>query len=99
MCYMDTDGFLVYIKRWYKDILKNVETKFDFSSNELERALTKGKNKNVIGLRKDRLVGKNLKEFIGSGAKAYSYVLNDGCEDKKSKRNKKVLYKETVQRN
>ena len=36
MCYMNTDGFIVYIKTddIYKDIAKDVETRFDTSNNE-----------------------------------------------------------------
>ena len=43
---MDTDSFIVYIKTddIYKDIAKDVETRFDTSNYELERPLLKGKN-------------------------------------------------------
>ena len=53
--YMDTDSFTVCIKTddIYKDIAEDVETRFDTSNYELDRALPKGKNKNVIGLMKD----------------------------------------------
>ena len=48
---MDTDSFIVYIKRddIYKGITKDVETRFDTSNYELDRSLPKGKNKKVIG--------------------------------------------------
>ena len=38
---MDTDSFIVYIKTdvIYKDIAKDVETRFDTSNYELERPL------------------------------------------------------------
>ena len=41
LCYMDTDSFIVYIKRddIYKDIEEDVETKFDTSDYELDRPL------------------------------------------------------------
>ena len=32
-----------------------------------------------------------MKEFIGSGAKTYSYLLNDGCEDKKKQKEQKSV--------
>ena len=34
MCYMDTDGFMVYMKTdyVYKDIAEDVETRFDTSN-------------------------------------------------------------------
>ena len=37
----------------YIDIAKDVETRFDAPNYELERPLSKGKNENVIGLKKD----------------------------------------------
>ena len=54
---MDTHRFIVYIKTEdiYSDIAKVVETKFDTSNYELDRLLPKGKNKNVIGVIKDKL--------------------------------------------
>ena len=43
--YMDTESFIVCIKTddIYKDIAKDVETRFDYSNYELERPLPKGK--------------------------------------------------------
>ena len=45
LCYMDTGSFIVYIKTGdiYKDIAKEVETRFDTSNYELYRPLPKGK--------------------------------------------------------
>ena len=61
LCYMDTDSFIVYnikIDDIYKDIVVDVETRFDTSNyglecNSIDRSLTKGNNKKVIGLMKD----------------------------------------------
>ena len=55
---MDTDSFIVYIKTddIYKDIAENIETRFDTSNYELDRPLSKGKNKKAIGLMKDQLI-------------------------------------------
>ena len=57
ICYMDTNSFLVYIKAddIYKDIIEDAETRFDTSNYELNKPLTKEKNKKVIGLMKDEL--------------------------------------------
>ena len=43
---MDTGGFIVYIKTddIHKDIVKDVETRFDASNYELDRPLPKGNN-------------------------------------------------------
>ena len=60
LCYLDTDRFIVYIKKKdvYKDIAEGVETRFDTSNYKLERPLPKGKNGKVVGLMKDELGGK-----------------------------------------
>ena len=47
LCYMDTDSFIVYIKTddIYKDVVGNVETRFDTSTYELEKPFLNGKIK------------------------------------------------------
>ena len=42
LCYTDTDSFIVYIKTndIYKDIVEDVEARFDTSNYELDRPLT-----------------------------------------------------------
>ena len=46
VCHMDTDSFIVYVKTddIYKNIAKDVETRFNTSNYELNRLLPKGKN-------------------------------------------------------
>ena len=61
---------------------------------ELDRPLTKKRNKKVIGLTIDKLGGKILKEFVGLIAKTYSYLIDDSSEDKKAKGTKKCVKKE-----
>ena len=65
LCYMDTESFIVYVKAddIHEDIAEDVETRFDTSNYELDRPLPKVKNKKVIGLMKDELIGKIIKEF------------------------------------
>ena len=58
-----------------------------------ERPLPIGKNKKVIGLFKDELGGKIMKEFVVLRAKAYAYLMEDGSEHKKAKGTKKCLIK------
>ena len=93
--YMDTDSFIVYIKTddIYRDIVEDIETRFDTSNYELDRPLPKGKNKKVIGLMKDELGGKIMTKFVGLRAKTYSYLIDDGSEDKKAKGTKKCVIK------
>ena len=47
LCYMDTDSFIGYIKAddIYKEIAKDVETRFYTLNYELDRPLLKIKNK------------------------------------------------------
>ena len=42
LCYTDTDSFIVFIKTndIYKNIVEDVETRFDISNYELDRPLT-----------------------------------------------------------
>ena len=53
---IDTDNFIVYIKTddSYKEISKDVETRFDALNYELDRALPKGKYKKAIRSMKDK---------------------------------------------
>ena len=74
----------------YKDIVEDVEIRFDTSNYELDRSLLKGNNKKVIGLMKDELHGKILVKLVGLRAKSYSYLINDVSEDKKQKAQKSV---------
>ena len=47
LCYMYTDSFIVYMKTndIYKDIPKDIETRFDTSKYVVTTPLPKGKNK------------------------------------------------------
>ena len=92
LCYMDKDNFIVYIKtdNVYNDIVDDVESRIDTSNYELDRPLPGRKTKKVIGLMKDELGGNIMTEFIGLWAKTYSYLIDDGSEDKKAKDKKSV---------
>ena len=94
---MDTDCFIVYIKTnvIYKDIAEDVETRFYISDYELDRLLPKGNNKKVVGLMKEKLGGKIMKKFVRLSAKTYSYLIDDGSEDKKAKGTQKCHKKKT----
>ena len=96
---MDTDSFIVYIKTddIYKDIVEDVETRFDNPDYELDRPMPKRKKKKVIGLIKDELGGKIMTKFVGSRAKCYSYLIHDGSEDKKEKGAKKCAIKRRLE--
>ena len=92
LCYMNTDSFIMNIKTnyFYKDIAIDVENRFDTSNYEVKRPLPMRRNKKVIGLMKDELGGKMITEFVTLRPKTYSYLTDDGKEDKKGKGTKKV---------
>ena len=95
---MDTDSFVMNIKTndFYKDIANDVEKRFDTSNYEVNRQLPTGKNKKVIGLMKDELGGKIITEFVTLRPKTYSYLTDDGKEDKKAKGTKKCVIKRMI---
>ena len=101
LCYMDTDSFIMNIKTndFYKDIANDVENRFDTSNYEANRPLPTGKNKRVIGLMKDELGGKIITEFVTLRPKTYSFLTDDGKEDKKAKRTKKYVMKKMIKFN
>ena len=95
---MDTDSFIAYIKAddLYKDIAEDVETRYGTSNFELNRPLPKEKNKKVIGLLKDELGGKVMTKFVGLRAKTYSYLTDDGSENKKTNSTEKRFIKRNL---
>ena len=101
LCYMDTGSFIMNIKTndVYKDIANDAKNRFDTSNYEVNRPLPMGKNKKIIGLMKDELGGKMIKEFVTLRPKTYSYLTNDGKEDKKAKGTKKCIIKKVIKFN
>ena len=99
LCYMDTESFVMHIKRndFYKDI--DIENRFDTSNYEVNRSLPTGKNKKVIGLMKDELGGKIIIEFVTLRLKTYSLLTDDGKEDKKAKGTKTCVMKKMIKFN
>ena len=95
---MDTDSFAMNIKTedFYKDIANDVDKRFDTSNYEVNRPLPTGKNKKVIGLMKDELGGKIITQFVTLRPKTYSYLTDDGKEDKKAKGTKKCVIKRMI---
>ena len=101
LCYMDTGSFIMSIKTngFYKDITSDVENRFDTSNYEVNRPLPTGKNKKVIGLMKFELGGKIITEFVTLRPKTYSFLTDDGKEDKKAKGTKKCVMKKMIKFN
>ena len=95
LCYMDTDSFIINIKTedFYEDITDDVKKRFDTSTYEVYRPLPTGKNEKLTGLMKDELGGKIMTEFAALRPKTYSYLMDDGSNDKKAKGTKKCVIK------
>ena len=64
---MDTYSFIKHLKTEdvYEDIPNDVEKRFDTSKYESERPLPIEKNKEVIGLMKDKSNGKTMPKCVG----------------------------------
>ena len=101
LCYMDTNSFIINIKTndFYEDIASDVENRFDTSNYEVKRPLPTGKNKKIIGLMKDELGGKIITEFVTLTPESYSYLTDDGKEDKNAKGTKKCVIKKMIKFN
>ena len=101
LCYMGTDSFIMSSKTndFYEDIANDVENRFDTSNYEVNRPLPMGKNKKIIDLMKDELGGKIITEFVTLRPKTYSYLTDDGKEDKKAKGTKKCIIKKMIKFN
>ena len=92
---MDTDSFVINIEAedFYEDIADYVEKRFDTSNYEVNRSLSTGNNKKVLGLMKDELGGKSMTIFVALRPRKYSYLMDDGKNDKKAKGTKKCVIK------
>ena len=101
LCYMDKDSFIMNIKTndFYEDIANDVENRFDTSNYEVNKPLPMGKNKKIISLMKDELGGKIITEFVTLRSKTYSFLTDDGKEDKKAKGTKKCVIKKMIKFN
>ena len=89
LCYTGTDIFIIHIitEDFFEDISNNVEKWYDTSNYDEndKRPLPIDKNEKVIGLFKDKLGGRIMKEFCALRVKTYSYLMDDDSEVKKSK--------------
>ena len=98
--YTDTDSFIIHTitEDFYEDISDDVKTWFDTSNYDKidKRPLHTGMNKKVIGLFKDGLGGRIMKEFCVLRAKTYGYLMDDDSEKKKAKGTQKVVIKHLI---
>ena len=97
ICYTDTDSFIIHIitEDFFVDISDDVERWIDASNYDEndKRPLPIGKNWKAIGLFKDELGGKVIKEFCALRAKTYAYLMGDESEVKKAKGTRECVIK------
>ena len=91
------DSFIINIftEDFFEDISNDVKRWLDTSNYDKndKRPLLIGKNKKVIGMFKDELGEKIIKELCAPRAKTYAYLMDDDIEKKKAKGTKKCIIK------
>ena len=76
-----------------KTFLKTLTMMLKDDDKNDKRPLLMGMNKKVIGLLKDELRGKIMKEFCALRARTYSYLMDDDSEKKKAEGIKNCVIK------
>ena len=95
LCCMDTDSFIVYVKKqiFIKTLQKMLKLDLILQiMNQIDHCKKKKKKKG-IGLMKDESGRKIMTKFVGLRAKTYSYLIENASEDKKAKATKKCVIK------
>ena len=90
LCFVDTDSFIMNVKKTLLMMLKKDMIHQIICVKDHYQWV---KIKKVIGLMKDELGGKIMKEFIELRPNCYSYSMNDGKVDKRAKGIKKCVTK------
>ena len=100
LLFTDTDSLMYEIETedFYKDISKDVKDRFDTSDypENHPSGIPTGINKKVLGMFKDEAAGKIIKEFVGLRAKLYSFIMEDGKENKRCKGVKAQVVKNSI---
>ena len=101
LLFTDTDSLMYEIRtdEFYKDIARDIESKFDTSDYPKEHpsGILTGVNKKVIGMFKDEVAGKQITHFIGLLSKLYSFKVEEDKTTKKRKGMKKNVIKKGIQ--
>ena len=100
LLFTDTDSLMYEIETedFYKDISEDVKDRFDTSDypENHPSGIPTGINKKVLGMFKDEAAGKIIKEFVGLRAKLYSFIMEDGKENKRCKGVKKQVVESSI---
>ena len=100
LLFTDTDSLMYEIQTedFYKDIAGDVKNRFDTSDypENHPSGIPTGINKKVLGMFKDEAAGKNIKEFVALRSKLYSFIMEDGGENKRCKGVKKQVVESSI---
>ena len=100
LLFTDTDSLMYEIETedFYKDISEDVKDRFDTSDypENHPSGIPTGINKKVLGMFKDEAAGKIIIEFVGLRAKLYSFIMEDGKENKRCKGVKKQVLESSI---
>ena len=100
LCYTDIDSFVlnIFTEDIFGDINNDVERSFHTSNYDKndKKPLQIGVNKKVIGMFKNELGEKIMKEFCAFRAKTYTYLMDDDSENKKAKGVKRCIVKRRI---
>ena len=100
LLFTDTDSLFYEIQTedFYKDISGDVKDRFDTSDypENHPSGIPTGINKKVLGMFKDEAAGKIIKEFVGLRSKLYSFIMEDGEENKRCKGVKKQVVENSI---
>ena len=100
LLFTDTDSLMYEIETedFYKDISEDVKDRFDTSDypENHPSGIPTGINKKVLGMFKDEAAGKIIIEFVGLRAKLYSFIMEDGKENKRCKGVKKQVVENSI---
>ena len=98
---MDTSSFIIDTKTedFYKDIVNNVEKRFDTSNYKIDRALPTGKNEKNYGIYVRQIRRKKYDIICIAQTKIYSYLMDDYNSDIKAKGTKKCVIKRMMKFN
>ena len=88
---MDTDSFIVHKKKmmFTKILQKMLKLDLILQIMNLIHWYEKEKRKTMIGLMKDALLGTIIIKFVRIRSKIYTYLIDDGSEDKKKQKEQK----------
>ena len=100
LLFTDTDSLFYEIQTedFYKDISGDVKNRFDTSDypENHPSGIPTGINKKVLGMFKDEAAGKIIKEFVGLRSKLYSFIMEEGKENKRCKAVKKQVVENNI---